>query len=64
MGKTKVVESSLEQRAALEKGYAKHEWLEPTDYGSFSKFRKKIYYIFDHVGAEYQVSFKEMHHST
>lgn len=43
---------------------AKYEWLEPTDYGSLSKFRKKIYHIFDQVGAEYKVSFKEMHPST
>ena len=43
---------------------AKYEWLEPTDYGSLKKFRRKIYYIFDHVGTEYQVTFKELHPST
>ena len=43
---------------------AKYEWLKPVDYGSYSKFRKKIYYIFDQIGAEYRVSFKEMHPST
>ena len=43
---------------------AKYEGLKPTDYGSYRKFRKKIYSIFDQIGAEYQVSFKELHPST
>ena len=43
---------------------AKYEWLKPADYGTYSKFRKKIYYIFDQIGTEYQISFKEMHPST
>ena len=43
---------------------AKYEWLKPTDYGSFRKFRKKIYCIFGQIGAEYQVAFKELHPST
>jgi transposase len=43
---------------------AKYEWLQPADYGSFRKFRKKIYHIFDQVGVEYKVAFKEMHSST
>ena len=43
---------------------AKYEWLKPTDYGSYSKFRKKIYDIFDQIETEYQVSFKELHPST
>jgi hypothetical protein len=25
----------------------KYEWLKPSDYGSFSKFKKKIYHIND-----------------
>jgi hypothetical protein len=43
---------------------AKYEWLKPADYGSFSKFRKKIYQIFNQVGLEYKVAFKELHSST
>jgi transposase len=43
---------------------AKYEWLKPADYGSFAKFRKKIYYIFNQVGSEYKVAFKELHPST
>lgn len=43
---------------------AKYEWLKPSDYGSFAKFEKKIYHIFNQVGAEYQVAFKELHPST
>jgi hypothetical protein len=43
---------------------AKYEWLKPADYGSFKKFRKKIYYIFNQVGSEYKVAFKELHPST
>jgi transposase len=43
---------------------AKYEWLRPADYGSFSKFRKKIHHIFAQVGVEYQVAFKELHPST
>jgi transposase len=43
---------------------AKYAWLKPTDYGSFSKFKKKIYHIFNQVGLEYQVAFKELHSST
>ncbi len=43
---------------------AKYEWLKPADYGSFSKFRKKIYHIFEQVGAEYKVAFKELHPAT
>ena len=43
---------------------AKYEWLKPADYGTFSKFRKKIYHIFSQVGLEYKVAFKELHSST
>jgi hypothetical protein len=43
---------------------AKYEWLEPTDYFSFARYKKKIYHIFNQVGLEYQVAFKELHPST
>ena len=39
---------------------AKYEWLEPKDYGKFSKFRKKVYHIFNNIGSEYNIAFKEM----
>lgn len=42
---------------------AKYEWLKPMDYGSFSKFKNKIYHIFNQVGLEYKVAFKELHSS-
>ena len=43
---------------------AKYECLQPADYGSYRKFRKKIYRIFELVGLEYKVAFKELHPST
>jgi hypothetical protein len=43
---------------------AKYEWLKPADYGSFAKFKKKIHHIFNQIGLEYQVAFKELHAST
>jgi hypothetical protein len=43
---------------------AKDAWLKPTDYGSYSKLRQKIYYLFDQIGVEYRVAFKELHSST
>lgn len=43
---------------------ARYEWLKPTDYRSFSKFRKKIYHIFAQVGVEYKIAFKEPDPST
>jgi transposase len=43
---------------------AKYEWLKPVDYGSLSKFRKKIYHIFDEVGLKDKVVFKELYSST
>jgi transposase len=39
---------------------AKYEWLRPTDYGSFAKFKKKIKHIFTHVGLEYKIQFQQM----
>lgn len=43
---------------------AKYEWRKPADYGSFSKFKKKIHHIFDQIGLEYKVAFKELHSLT
>jgi transposase len=43
---------------------AKYEWLKPSDYGSFAKFKKKVYHIFNQIGAEYKVVFKELHSVT
>lgn len=39
---------------------AKYEWLRPTDYGSFPKFRKKIKHIFTNIGNEYKIQFSQM----
>ena len=39
---------------------AKYEWLRPTDYGSFAKFRKKVKYIFNQIGLEYKIQFHQM----
>lgn len=43
---------------------AKYEWLKPADYGSFAKFKKKVYHIFNQIGVEYKVVFKELHSLT
>ncbi len=43
---------------------AKYEWLRPRDYGSFAKFKKKVHHIFNEIGSEYKVMFKELHAST
>lgn len=39
---------------------AKYEWLRPSDYGSFAKFRKKIKHIFNNIGFEYSIQFHQM----
>ena len=39
---------------------AKYEWLKPFDYGSFSKFKRKIKAIFNHIGLEYRINFNQM----
>lgn len=39
---------------------AKYEWLRPTDYGSFAKFKKKVKYIFNQIGLEYKIQFRQM----
>jgi len=43
---------------------AKYEWIKPSDYGSFAKFKKKVYHIFNQIGVEYKVVFKELHSLT
>jgi len=39
---------------------AKYEWLRPTDYGSFAKFKKKIKHIFTNIGLKYKIQFHQM----
>lgn len=39
---------------------AKYEWLRPTDYSSFAKFKKKIKDIFNNMGLKYKIQFKQM----
>jgi len=38
---------------------AKYEWLRPTDYFSFEKFKEKVAEIFGNIGAKYRINFKE-----
>ncbi|HLM59722.1 MAG TPA: IS630 family transposase [Pyrinomonadaceae bacterium] len=39
---------------------AKYEWLKPTDYASFAKYERKIKEIFNGIGIQYKVNFKEL----
>lgn len=39
---------------------AKYEWLRPSDYGSFAKFKKKVKVIFNNIGLEYKIQFHQM----
>ena len=39
---------------------AKYEWLRPSDYGSFAKFKKKVKAIFNNIGLEYKIQFRQM----
>ena len=39
---------------------AKYEWLKPQDYASFKKYKRRVYQIFDSIGLEYKIKFKEM----
>lgn len=39
---------------------AKYEWLKPTDYASFTKYERKIKEIFNGLGLQYKVNFKEL----
>lgn len=39
---------------------AKYEWLKPTDYFSFAKYKRKIKEIFNKIGIDYKIVFKEL----
>ena len=39
---------------------AKYEWLRPSDYGSFAKYKKKVKAIFTGIGTEYKIAFSQM----
>jgi len=39
---------------------AKYEWRKPSDYASFSKYKRKIKEIFNGIGLKYKVNFKEL----
>ncbi len=39
---------------------AKYEWLKPSDYFSFAKYRQKIKEIFNGIGLDYKIIFKEL----
>lgn len=39
---------------------AKYEWLRPSDYGSFAKFKKKVKHIFSNLGTDYKIQFQQM----
>ncbi len=39
---------------------AKYEWLKPSDYASFAKYERKIKEIFNGIGLQYKVNFKEL----
>ena len=39
---------------------AKYEWLRPSDYGSFAKFKRKVKEIFNNIGWEYKIQFHQM----
>jgi len=39
---------------------AKYEWLRPSDYFSFAKYRQKIKEIFNQIGINYKIVFKEL----
>jgi hypothetical protein len=39
---------------------AKYEWLKPADYASFAKYKRKIKEIFNGIGLQYKVNFKEL----
>ena len=39
---------------------AKYEWLKPTDYLSFARYKRKIKEIFNGIGIDYKIVFKEL----
>jgi transposase len=39
---------------------AKYEWLSPSDYFSFAKYKQKIKEIFNRIGVDYKIVFKEL----
>lgn len=39
---------------------AKYEWLKPSDYFSFAKYKRKIKEIFNKIGIDYKIAFKEL----
>jgi hypothetical protein len=39
---------------------AKYEWLRPSDYFSFAKYKQKIKEIFNKIGIDYKIVFKEL----
>jgi hypothetical protein len=39
---------------------AKYEWLKPQDYFSFAKYKQKIKEIFNGIGVDYKIVFKEL----
>ena len=39
---------------------AKYEWLRPADYFSFAKYKRKIKEIFNRIGIDYKIVFKEL----
>lgn len=39
---------------------AKYEWLRPSDYFSFAKYKRKVKEIFNGIGIDYKIIFKEL----
>jgi hypothetical protein len=39
---------------------AKYEWLKPSDYASFAKYKRKIKEIFNGIRLQYKVNFKDL----
>jgi transposase len=39
---------------------AKYEWIKPTDYFSFARYKQKIKEIFNGIGIDYKIVFKEL----
>ncbi len=39
---------------------ATYEWLKPSDYASFGRYKRKIKQIFNRIGLKYKVNFKEL----